>query len=177
MEHLMLYSTRVGLVALLVLGTACQPRAKETGMAETGSATATPAGLSSEDQAGVRALDAEWAKAATAGNGDAIAALYTSDATLLPPGEPMVKGEAIKKYWVDFGNGYAGPTELNTLSVEGSGDLAYAVGTFRMALTPKKAGAKPLPAVEGKYLEVLKRQDDGSWKILHDMWSPNAPQK
>jgi len=34
-----------------------------------------------------------------------------------------------------------------------------------MSLTPKKAGAKPLPTEEGKYIEVLKRQDDGSWKI------------
>jgi uncharacterized protein (TIGR02246 family) len=143
-------------------------------MADTRSAAA-PAGLSSEDEAGVRALDTEWAKAATAGNGDAIAALYAPDATLLPPGEPMVKGEAAKKYWVDFANGYSGPTELNTLSVEGSGDLAYAVGTYRMTLTPKKAGAKPLPTEEGKYVEVLKRQDDGSWKILHDIWNPNAP--
>jgi uncharacterized protein (TIGR02246 family) len=169
----MLHGTRVGLAALLVLGAACQPRAKETGMANTESAAA-PTGLSSEDQAGVRAVDAEWAKAATAGNGDAIAALYAPDATLLPPGEPMVKGEAVKKYWVDFTNGYSGPTELNTHSVEGSGNLAYAVGTYRETLTPKKAGAKPLPTAEGKYLEVLKRQDDGSWKIIYDMWSPNA---
>ena len=175
----MLPGTRVGLATLLVLGAACQPRAKETGMADTESATAAPAGLSSEDQSGIRALDAEWAKAATAGNGDAIAALYAQDATLLPPGEPMVKGgEAVKKYWVDFTNGYSGPTELSTQSVEGSGDLAYAVGTYRETLTPKKAGAKPLPTAEGKYLEVLKRQDDGSWKIVHDMWSPNAmPEK
>jgi len=21
----------------------------------------------------------------------------------------------------------------------------------------------------------LRRQDDGSWKIIYDMWSPNAP--
>jgi uncharacterized protein (TIGR02246 family) len=172
----MIHRTRLGLAALLVLSAACQPRPKETGMADTRSTTTdVPTGLSSEDQAGVRAVDAEWAKAATAGNGDAIAALYASDATLLPPGESMVKGEAAKKYWTDFAKAYAGPTELNTQSVEGSGDLAYAVGTYRMALTPKKAGAKPLPTEEGKYLEVLKRQDDGSWKILHDMWSPNAP--
>ena len=53
--------------------------------------------------------------------------------------------------------------------------MAYSVGTYRLTLTPKKAGAKALPTEEGKYLEVLKKQADGSWKILHDMWSPNAP--
>jgi uncharacterized protein (TIGR02246 family) len=173
----MLHPTRVGLATLLVLAAACQPRPKETGMADAESSAPAAAALSSEDQAAIRQVDTDWAKAATEGNGEAIAALYTSDATLLPPGEPIVKGEAAKKYWVDFGNGFAGPTELNTTSVEGSGDLAVAVGTYRMALTPKKAGAKPLPVDEGKYLEVLKRQDDGSWKIHHDIWNPNAAPK
>jgi uncharacterized protein (TIGR02246 family) len=171
----MLHGTRPGLAALLVLGVACQPRPKETGMADTGSATAAPAALSDQDKTSIRAVDTEWARAAVAGNGDAIAALYTPDATLLPPGEPMVKGAAAKKYWVDFGNGYSGPTELNTLAVEGDGDIAYAMGTYRMALTPKKPGAKPLPVDEGKYIEVLKHQPDGSWKIIADIWNPNAP--
>jgi len=173
----MIHSTRLRLAALLVLGAACQPRPKETGMAEGGSATAAKAGLSHEEEAAVRAIDTEWARAATVGNGDAIAALYTAEATLLPPGAPMVKGAATKKYWVDFTNGFSGTTELNTMAVEGGGDVAYAVGTYRMALTPKKAGAKPLPVDEGKYIEVLKRQGDGSWKIVYDIWNPNAPAK
>jgi ketosteroid isomerase-like protein len=168
-------STRLGLAALLVLGAGCQPRSKtETGMVGGGSEAAA-VNLSDADKASVRAVDAEWARAAEAGNGEAIGALYVSDAVLLPPGEPMVKGDAAKKYWVDFTNGFSGPTELNTMAVEGGGDVATAIGTYKMSLTPKKAGAKPLPTEEGKYLEVLKRQDDGSWKIVYDMWSPNAP--
>ena len=171
----MFHSTRFGLVALLVLGAACQPRPKtETAMAGAGS-DAAAASLSDEDKEGVRTVDAEWARAASTGNGEAIAALYAPDAVLLPPGEPMVKGEAAKKYWVDFTNGFSGPTELNTMAVEGAGDMATAIGTYKMTLTPKKAGAKALPAEEGKYLEVLKRQEDGSWKIIYDMWSPDAP--
>jgi uncharacterized protein (TIGR02246 family) len=173
-EDLMLHSARFGLAALLVLGTACQPGPKTetaTAGAESGAAAAS---LSDEDKASIRAVDAQWARAATAGDGQAIAALYASDAILLPPGEPMVKGEAAKKYWVNFVNGFSGPIELNTMAVEGGGDVASAIGTYTMTLTPRKAGAKPLPTQEGKYLEVLKRQDDGSWKIIYDMWSPNA---
>jgi uncharacterized protein (TIGR02246 family) len=171
----MLHSTRFGLAALLLLAAACQPRPRtETGMAGAGSEAAA-ASLSDEDKASVRAVDAQWARAATAGDGQAIAALYASDAILLPPGEPMVKGEAAKKYWVDFTNGFSGPVELNTMAVEGGGDVASAIGTYTMSLTPRKTGAKPLPPQEGKYLEVLKRQGDGSWKIIYDMWSPDAP--
>jgi len=173
----MFHSTRFGLVALLVVGAACQARPKtETAMAGARS-DAAAASLSDEDKASIRAVDAQWARAAKAGDGQAIAALYTSDAILLPPGEPMVKGEAAKKYWVDFTNGFSGPVELNTMAVEGGGDVASAIGTYTMTLTPRKAGAKPLPTEEGKYIEVLKRQGDGSWKIIYDIWNPNAPAK
>jgi ketosteroid isomerase-like protein len=113
--------------------------------------------------------------AASAGHGNAVAALYATDASLLPPMEPIRRGEAAKKYWVDFTNSFSGPTELTTTVVEGRGDLAYAVGTYRMSVTPKKAGAKPLPVEVGKYVEVLKKQPDGSWKIVYDMWSTDAP--
>jgi uncharacterized protein (TIGR02246 family) len=159
-------------LAALTLGAACQPAPKtETMAAES---TRAPAGLSAEDEAAIRAVDAEWARAASAGDANALTATYASDATLLPPNEPLVKGEAVKKYNVDMANAFSGPFELTTTAVEGRGDLAYAVGIYRATLTPKKAGAKPMPTEEGKYLETLKKQPDGSWKIVYDMWNANA---
>ncbi|HEX2450665.1 MAG TPA: SgcJ/EcaC family oxidoreductase [Gemmatimonadales bacterium] len=178
----MSYSTGVGVVALLVWIAACQPAAKTETATTAGDAagdvagaSAAPAGLSAEDEAAVRAVDAEWARAFTAGDGKAVAALYATDATILPPMEPMKKGEAAKTYWIDFANNFSGKAELTTTAVEGRGDLAYATGTYRMSLTPKKAGAKPLPVEQGKYVEVVKKQGDGSWKIVYDIWSPDAP--
>jgi uncharacterized protein (TIGR02246 family) len=171
----MSYSTRFGVAMLLLWCVACQPAPKTETATMGGASDAAPAGLSAEDEAAIRAVDAAWARAATAGDGNAIAALYAPDATVLPPMEPPRQGEAAKKYWVDFANSFSGPVELTTTTVEGRGDLAYGVGTYRMTLTPKKAGAKPLPTDEGKYIEVLKKQGDGSWKIVYDMWSPNAP--
>lgn len=168
-------STRLGLAALLVLGAACQPAPKtETATMGAGS-EAAPAGLAAADETAIRAIDAEWTRAATAGEGNAIAALYATDATVLPPMEPIRQGEASKKYWVDFMNSFSGPIALTTTAVDGRGDLAYTSGTYRMALTPKKAGAKPLPTEEGKYVTVVKKQADGSWKILYDIWNANAP--
>ncbi len=171
----MLRSTRFGLAALLVLGAACQPTPKAETETMGGESPAAAVGLSAEDEAAVRAVDAAWAQATSAGDANAVAALYASDATVMPPMEPLLQGEAAKKYWVDFTNAFSGPTELTTMAVEGRGDLAYAVGSYRMTLTPRKAGAKPLPTQEGKYVEVMKKQADGSWKIVYDIWSPNAP--
>ncbi len=171
----MSHSTRFGLAALLVWGAACQPAPNTETTTMAGESAAAPAGLSAQDEAAVRAVDAEWARAGSAGDGKAIAALYAADATLLPPMEPMRRGQAAKTYWVDFTNSFSGPIELTTTAVEGRGDLAYAVGTYRMSVTPKKTGAKPLPVEQGKYVEVLKKQGDGSWKIVYDIWNADTP--
>jgi uncharacterized protein (TIGR02246 family) len=165
------------ILTALALCSACQPAPKtqtSTEGAESAAAPSGPAGLSAQDEAAVRAVDAEWARAATAGDAKAVTAVYASDATLLPPNEAEVKGEAVGKYNADMLRTYPAKMELSTATVEGRGDLAYAVGTWRATPTAKK-GAKALPPEEGKYLEVLKKQADGSWKIVYDMWNSNAP--
>jgi ketosteroid isomerase-like protein len=34
-----------------------------------------------------------------------------------------------------------------------------------------------MPAEDGKYIEVMKKQADGSWKIARDIWNMNAAPK
>jgi uncharacterized protein (TIGR02246 family) len=162
------------ILTALGLCAACQPAPKTETMGAESAATAAP-GLSAEDEAAIRAVDAEWSRAATAGDADALSAIYASDATLMPPNEPPAKGEAMKKYNAEMLKAFSGPIELTTTSVEGRGDLAFAVGTYRATMTPRKPGAKPLPTEEGKYVEVMKKQPDGSWKIIYDIWNSNAP--
>jgi uncharacterized protein (TIGR02246 family) len=161
------------IVGTLALCAGCQPAPKTEAMG--GAPAAAAPALSAEDEAAIRAVDAEWTRAASAGDANALTATYASDATLMPPNEPLAKGEAMKKFNTEMTKAFSGAIELTTTSVEGRGDLAYAVGTYRATMTPRKPGAKPLPTEEGKYLEVLKKQADGSWKIVYDMWSPNAP--
>jgi uncharacterized protein (TIGR02246 family) len=173
----MSHARRWSLAAAFVWSAACNAPPKTETATMGGESAAAPAALSAEDEAAVRAVDDAWAKAATAGDGKAIAALYSDDAVLLPPMEPQVQGEAAKQYWMTFADNFSAEAELKTTTLEGRGDLAYSAGTYRMTLTPKKPGAKPMPTEEGKYLEVMKKQADGSWKISHDIWNPNAPPK
>ncbi len=153
-------SNQFALTALMILGTACQ---------STG-----PSGLSTQDEATFRTVAKEWTRAATAGDGNAIVALYAREVTLIPFNAPGVTGEAAKQYWVDFTNDYSGGIELKTSKVRGHGDMAYATGTYRLALKPKKIGVKPLPVNQGKWVNVYKKQADGSWKILFDFWNPQT---
>jgi len=166
--------TRAVFIAL-ALSAACDAAPKSDTAAVGAEPAAVAVVLSAEDEAAIRAVDVEWARAASAGDANALTAVYAPDATLLPPNEPVVQGEAVKKYNADMTNSFSGPFEITTTVVEGRGDLAYVVGKYRATLTPKKAGAKPLPTEEGKYIEVMKKQPDGSWKIVYEMWSQNAP--
>ncbi len=164
---------RFTLATLLLLVAACRPKTETAAVGvEEG---AQPAGASADDVRAIRSVDDQWGRAATSGDGNAVAALYAADATLLPPGEPIQQGEAARKYWIDYFASYAGPTTLETTDVKLHGDLAVAVGTYRMTMTEKKPGAKPLPVEEGKYVEVLRKQADGSWKMIYDIWNLNTP--
>jgi ketosteroid isomerase-like protein len=61
------------------------------------------------------------------------------------------------------------PTKAN---MSASGDLGYTAGSY--ALTMNDATGRP--AIErGKYIEVWKKQSDGSWKALEDIFNADTP--
>ena len=60
-----------------------------------------------------------------------------------------------------------GPVE-----VARSGDLAYVTGTYELSETDAKG--KPMTD-KGKYLEVWKKQVDGNWKCVIDMFNSDLP--
>jgi ketosteroid isomerase-like protein len=62
--------------------------------------------------------------------------------------------------------------EPSKVEVARSGDLAYTQGTYRMAF-PDPHG-KPTTD-QGKTLEIWRKQADGTWKCVADMWSSDLP--
>jgi ketosteroid isomerase-like protein len=93
--------------------------------------------------------------------------IYTSDATVMPPGAPMITGrENVRAFWkatVEALNPTGG--KLETLSIEVLGDRAVEIGRA----TIESAG----PTLEVKYVVVWKRED-GAWKLHIDIWNPNS---
>jgi uncharacterized protein (TIGR02246 family) len=157
-------------VAGLIAG-ACRPADRE---GHGGSPAAT---FSATDSAAIAAGDSAFVTAIDAGNGDGVAALYAGDAALLPPNLPMQKGHnAIRAFWGGFLDAYAVKFELGADVIEGRGDLAYELGRYRFTAVPK-AKNSPGIADEGKYVTVLKKQPDGSWKLVVDIYNSSlAPQ-
>jgi uncharacterized protein (TIGR02246 family) len=131
------------------------------------------AGLSPADVAGIRSVDSAFTAAANAGDANGVAAAYADEASLLAPNLPPQKGrDAIKAFWGGLLDAYTVRFEVASDSIEGRGDLAYAQGHYRFTAVPKAKGA-PGVADEGKFLEILKKQPDGSWKYALDMYSSN----
>ena len=56
--------------------------------------------------------------------------------------------------------------------IEGSGNLAYVRGNFDLTFIINDSTQVP---DTGKYIEVWKKQEDGSWKIKVDIWNSDNP--
>ncbi len=114
---------------------------------------------------------AEESFMATFKRGDAagVAALYTTDAQLLPTHSDFVTGaEAIRAFWqgaMDMGIKEA---KLETVEAEGHGDTAIEVGKYTLLAEGGQV------ADAGKYM-VIWRKVDGVWKLHRDIWNSSQP--
>ena len=146
-------------IALLSFTLACQPKAPDTRAVESA----------------LKELDAQWSKAAAAKDLDKTVSYYADDAIVLPPNAPAATTkEGIRGVWKDMitNPGYAGGWKATRVEVARSGDLAYLSGTYDLTLNDAKG--KPVKD-RGKYVEVWKKQADGTWKTVADIWNSDPP--
>jgi uncharacterized protein (TIGR02246 family) len=145
-----------GCLGLLLLGAGCKQQPSADSHAK--------------DEQAVKDTDTQWAKTAGTHDIDSTVAYYTDDAVLLPPNGPKVTGkQAIRAAWVTLAApGVALTWSPAKVEVSQSGDLAYIVGSYEDSF--KDAKGQPVTD-RGKTLEVFKKQTDGSWKVVADMYS------
>jgi ketosteroid isomerase-like protein len=119
-------------------------------------------------------LDDEWAKAAAIRNVDSVASFYAADAIAYPPKEPITIGQpAAKKVWASY---FADSTfsiswKTEQAGASKGGDLGFTTGTYEDSFTGpdgKRVTEK------GKYVCIWAKQDDGTWKAIHDIWNTDS---
>ncbi len=155
-------------VALIALA-ACQPSTK-------------PQPLTGADSTAIDKVRADYAAAFNGGNVDALVRLHTSDVVNQAPDVPVIQGAtALQAY---FNKVLGTPTrpklDITQTTLLGRQDLAVSIGTFTVmppAPPPPARGAAPAPPapIGGKYVTVLTKQADGSWKIAAHAMSYDAP--
>ena len=131
-----------------------------------------PAGLTDREKSAIDSLEHTFTALTMKGDfGGLVAQYYADDAVVLPPNAAAVTGHAaIEAFFRTFPP--ISNFQLRTEEVVGAGDVAYARGHYAMTMTPSGGTAI---ADSGKYLEVWRKQKDGSWKVARDMYNSDVP--
>lgn len=125
-----------------------------------------------DDIRAIEEMSAARADAFNRGNAAGIAIYFTADGILMAPESPALTGrEAVEGYYRQIFDQYI--TELDSYyeEVRVSGDFAFGRGIAEVTLTPRNGGERIVST--SKYINILQRQDDGSWLTTHDIWNGN----
>lgn len=113
----------------------------------------------------ITAANEAFMRAFDRGDAAGVAALYTPNGQILPPGGDAAMGlQAIQAFWqavMDMGITRA---ELETVEVDQQNDTVIEVGRY----TLRVAGGQPVD--NGKYVVVWK-ESGGQWRLHRDIWN------
>lgn len=132
-----------------------------------------PAGSTEKEKEIITEMSTARAKAFNEGNAAAIANYFAEDGLLMAPGSPAKKGKpGVQAYYQSIFDEYRTRLESHYETVEVSGRIAYGRGFAKVTLYPKKGGDSIVSTA--KYLNILEKQTDGTWKTTHDIWNDNG---
>ena len=127
---------------------------------------------SAAEQAKLLQRDTEWADAASAGKDvERIISYWTDDALVVPPGQPVVEGKAaIRTFVADSLKipGFKIHWSSEKVIFSPDGKLAYMRGTNETTV-PGPGGN--LMTLAGRGVTVWRRDPDGQWRCVVDIWN------
>ena len=127
-------------------------------------------GLSEADVRAIQAASDKWVTTYNENDWDALTMLFSPDATLLPPNSPEVIGrEAISAWEAEYETGFQ--IAFDVQEIDGRGDLAYVRGRSCVFI-PLETGGFGVDI--GKFLEIRKKDVNGDWLIISDVFNSNA---
>jgi uncharacterized protein (TIGR02246 family) len=103
-----------------------------------------------------------------AGNAEAMAALYTDDAQLLPTGsEPVLGTAAIARFWADLMKLGIKKAKLESLEIDAQGATVIELGRYSLFADGERSLDR------GKYIVIWKLVK-GEWKLHRDIWNTSV---
>lgn len=109
------------------------------------------------------------------GNIDAMLQYYCDDVISMPNFHPMIKGKAALKRQTEAILAVGMKFQLlesTPIDVHESGDIVYEVGTFRQSILMPGVD-EPLDQI-GKYVNIWRRQPDGTLKIAVEIYNSDT---
>ncbi len=154
--------------AALAFAVACAPSAEELAPVPE----ADPA-LSSEEA--MNSLVASYLQAVNRGDADGLAILYTEDAVRINADGGVVTGrDDIRLFAAADYAEFDQELQLHVEENDFSGQLAFLRGTYGLTVMSKEDSSVVTEQV-GKWMNVLRRNEDGSWLIAREMANRDHP--
>jgi uncharacterized protein (TIGR02246 family) len=127
------------------------------------------------DLIAIKEMMKQFAVTINSGDFEGWISLWTDDGIQLFPGGPARIGKKeIRAGMKPAFDQFILKMEINNQELSASGDLAFARGTYTEALIPKAGGETE--KYDGKYLTILEKQTNGSWKVARDCFNSNVPE-
>ena len=132
-------------------------------------------GQSGQEQRLTEQFD-RYNRAFAAGDADAIVAFYAQNSVRMPPEQAVELGpgathDVLGPFFEE--NDYV-LDDVEARGVNVVGELGYVLATFEEHWTPKAGGETT--RVSGRWMSIWRLQDDGSWKVVAEMWN-RAPEE
>ena len=119
----------------------------------------------------------EWSKHAASDSIDKILSYWADDAVVMSPGQPPIKGKKAIREMIEGTSkipGFKISWEPLSVVVSKSGDLAYMIEQNQ--ITVSDSLGNPLTEFN-KSVTIWRKENDGSWKNIVDMWNTDPSQK
>lgn len=133
--------------------------------------SSTPAALSQADVDAIRAASRAYTQAALEKDWARWANYFEPDGKFLTPNAPILEGvQAIEKWGAAFPP--IRSLVIEPIEIEGRGDTAWTRGRYSLVMAPPGQGEV---SDTGKYMEIWRKQADGSWKLRRDIFNSDLP--
>jgi len=134
---------------------------------------ATMSGEGSEDDVeAIRAIWSIYSGARVAGDAEFWLSLWDEEGIQMPPGAPARSKDVLDEVVPDaFASGSVSSMNIYPEEINVVGNWAYTRGTYDSERMVEGKAVR----VDGKFLTILKRQPDGTWRIYRDCFNSNVP--
>lgn len=158
----------IAFCSVLILGAGCAAPPEEE-------APAPEVDPVAENEAALTELAAKYLQAVNRGDADGLAVLYTEDAIRFPSDGRRIEGrDAIRLFAAADYADTDWEMQLHVEESDYSGNLALVRGTYAITLT-SKADPSAVYQEVGKWMDLMRREEDGSWLIAREMSNRDHP--
>jgi uncharacterized protein (TIGR02246 family) len=123
------------------------------------------------DRAAIRDLWQTYQTSRVEGDADTWLGLWHPGGIQMPPGVPARSFNEVEEgVRASFAPGVVTSMQIDPQEIQILGDWAYARGVYTSGRTVDGEEVE----IDGKFMTILRRQDDGSWKIYRDIFNSNT---